>query len=183
MILGITGPNASGKGEVSRYLVSKGYRYRSLSDILREISTKKGIEPTRENLIRLGNEMRSEKGAGILAVMALKRLNPEENTVVDSIRNPFEIEVLRKMPGFFLIGVDAPVELRFERLRRRKRSGDPKTIKELIDNEAAENIDARENQQLTKCLEMADFTIINDSSIKKLHRKIDDIIEKINKKT
>ena len=36
IVVGLTGPNASGKGEVSRYLKKKGFAYHSLSDIIRD---------------------------------------------------------------------------------------------------------------------------------------------------
>ena len=59
MIIGLTGANASGKGEAAGYLKSKGFAYYSLSDILREEAKLRGIEPSRENLIKLGNELRN----------------------------------------------------------------------------------------------------------------------------
>ena len=49
MIIGLTGKNASGKGEVASYLQKKGFIYYSLSDELREEAKEKNIEPTREN--------------------------------------------------------------------------------------------------------------------------------------
>ncbi len=55
MIIGLTGANASGKGEAASYLKSKGFEYYSLSDILREEAKRKKIEPLRENLIKRGN--------------------------------------------------------------------------------------------------------------------------------
>ena len=51
MIIGITGTNAAGKGEASKYLVSKGFQYFSLSDVLREELAVAGKEATREHLI------------------------------------------------------------------------------------------------------------------------------------
>lgn len=35
-LIGLIGPNASGKGEVADYLKKKGYQVYSLSDVLRE---------------------------------------------------------------------------------------------------------------------------------------------------
>ncbi|MBI2107815.1 AAA family ATPase [Candidatus Woesearchaeota archaeon] len=67
MIIGLTGKNASGKGEAAAYLKKKGFEYHSLSDILREEATKRGIEHARENLINLGNELRSQFGPNYLA--------------------------------------------------------------------------------------------------------------------
>ena len=67
MIIGLTGKNASGKGEVANYLKSKGFIYYSLSDVIREEATKRGLEHSRENLINLGNELREKFGPKHLA--------------------------------------------------------------------------------------------------------------------
>ena len=72
MIIGLTGKNAAGKGEIANHLKSKGFVYFSLSDALREEATKRGLEHSRDNLINLGNEMRETFGNGILAKKLMK---------------------------------------------------------------------------------------------------------------
>jgi len=173
MIIGLTGPNASGKGEAANYIKSKGFIYYSLSDILREEAKKQGIEPLRENLIKLGNDLRQEKGASILALRLTGELSKKGNYIVDSIRNPGEVEALKKIPGFIMVGIDAPLEKRFERSLKRKRPGDGETLKNFIEKENKENKKDAQNQQLKKCIGMADVIIVNDSSIEELYRKID----------
>lgn len=173
MIIGLTGANASGKGEAAGYLKSKGFEYRSLSDILREEAKARGLEPSRDNLIRLGNELREKNGPSVLAMLAAKKIDDKRNYVVDSIRNPFEIEALRKIKNFILIGIDAPAEIRFERAVARSRKGDPETLEEFIEKEKKENIPSPTNQQLENCLKMADISIINDSTVEEFRRKID----------
>jgi len=179
MIIGLTGANASGKGEAASYLKSKGFKYYSLSDILRDEARAKGIESSRENLIKLGNELREKTGPSVLADLAIKKIEDKNDCVIiDSIRNPFEIKALRRLIGFTLIGVDAPLEKRFERAVARNRPGDPETLEEFIEKEKKENTAASTNQQLEKCLKAADVVIINDSTIEEFHRKIDMIIER-----
>lgn len=182
MIIGLTGPNASGKGEAGIYLKSKGYIYHSLSTILREEGKKLGIEPLRENLIKLGNDLRHKYGSAFLALRLTEGLPKTGGHIVDSIRNPAEIGTLRKGGDFILIGIDAPVDMRFKRSVKRKRPGDAKTLQEFIEKEGRENKANSENQQLRKCLQMSDVVIINDSTIEDLYRKIDAAIEK-NKET
>jgi len=36
MIIGLTGKNASGKGEIARFLQERGFTFMSLSDVLRD---------------------------------------------------------------------------------------------------------------------------------------------------
>lgn len=183
MIIGLTGANASGKGEAAGYLKSKGFEYYSLSDILREEAGRRGIEPSRENLIKLGNELREKNGPAILAALAVKRINNKNDYVIDSIRNPFEIEALRKLKNFKLIGIDAHVETRFKRVVTRNRPGDPKTLEEFIEKEKKENVPSSTNQQLKNCLKMADISVMNDSMVEELYKKIDAIINDYRKKT
>src|SRR5882672_1711347 len=129
LVLGVTGPNAAGKGEVSAYLRRQGFVVHSLSDIVREEAAARGLPPEREHLIRVGTLLREQGGPDVLASRLIPRLGARD--VVDSIRNPAEVEMLRRVPGFVLIGVDAPAELRFARSRLRARPGDPGSFAEF----------------------------------------------------
>ncbi len=183
MIIGLTGANASGKGEAASYLKSKGFEYYSLSDILRGNAKAMGIEPSRENLIKLGNELREKNGPSVLADLAGKNIKNKNNCVIDSIRNPFEIKALKKLNDFILIGIDAPMEMRFKRAVARNRHGDPKTLKEFIEKEKKENIPSSTNQQLENCLKLADILIINDSNLENFYKKIEETIRVISNRT
>src|SRR3989344_5194886 len=133
MIIGLTGKNAAGKGEVAAYLKAKGFTYHSLSDVIREEATKRKLEHSRDNLINLGNELREKFGSNYLAKKINNKINQHfkknknQNFVIDSIRSPFEAKELMKNKNFILAGIDAPVELRFQRLLSRNRLGDAKT--------------------------------------------------------
>jgi len=181
MIIGLTGGNASGKGEAASYLKSKGFEYHSLSDILREEARARGIELTRENLIQLGNELREKNSPSVLADLAIKKIVDKNKCVIDSVRNPFEIKALRKLKGFTLIGIDAPAEIRFKRAVSRKRPGDPKTLEEFIEKEREENLTSSTNQQLENCLKEADILILNNSGLEDFHKRIDEKIAEIHK--
>src|SRR3989344_1878696 len=178
MIIGLTGKNASGKGVTAEYLKQKGFVYFSLSDELREEAKERGIEPIRENLIKLGNELREKFGPGYLASRINKKIaeSNDENFVVDSIRSPGEIYELRKNSNFMLLGIDAPVELRFDRAVSRGRHGDAKTLHEFIEMEERENFNKSSNQQLDRCLQMADRIVSNDGHLDRLHERIDSLV-------
>ena len=118
MIIGLTGKNCSGKGEVSRFLTDSGYDYYSLSDILREELERGGHKVTREALIEIGNSLRAGSGAGVLAERTLAKLAPEAHAIVDSIRNPFEVEALRRRGDFHLLSIESDPEVRFENYGR-----------------------------------------------------------------
>ena len=179
-LIGLTGLNAAGKGTVADILKNKGYVYHSLSDIIREEATALGLDHSRENLISTGNKLRQDHGPGALGKMIAEKIlaAPEKDYVVDSIRNPFEIQELKKLKGFFIIGVDAPVELRFERSKKRARVGYEKTLQDFIDIEQKENSDDPKKQQLFECLKQADTIIINDKGIAELTKQVEVILSK-----
>ena len=174
-IIGLTGPNAASKGEVASYLAALGYTSHSLSDIVRESAAREGLPPTREHLIRIGNELRRAGGAGVLAEHLLERLTAP--AVVDSIRNPAEVEALRRHSDFVLLGVEASLETRFARTLTRNREGDPSTIEEYRQREAQENDLDPNSQQLANTFSLADTVIANDGSLEELQIAIDTFLK------
>src|SRR3954467_4454716 len=121
MLIGLTGRNASGKGEVARYLEKKSFYYYSLSDVIRDEIRSRGLDPTRELLITIGNELRQKHGANILAERILARIEDDRHYVIDSIRNPAEVEAFRAAKHFKLIRIEAPPDVRFQRIVKRHR--------------------------------------------------------------
>ncbi|MEW5806164.1 MAG: AAA family ATPase [Acidobacteriota bacterium] len=179
MIVGLTGHNASGKGEVANYLVSKGYAYHSLSDVIREEARRRGLDCSRENLIDVGNDLRARYGPSILARRIRERLTGKD--VVDSIRNPYEVMELRKEKSFFLVGVDSKLELRFKRSLQRGRIGDGVSLKEFQDKEEKENSSNFLAQQLNECMKLADHIIFNNGTLEELHLKVNEFLTLLEK--
>jgi len=181
MIIGLTGKNAAGKGELAEHLKSKGFIYFSLSDALRDEATKQNLDHSRDVLIKLGTDMRSKFGNGILAKKINEKIKQNKgNFVVDSIRNPGEIEELRKNDGFILIAVHTDAKIRFERLMKRGRAGDSRTFEEFLEHEKKENNNEGSGQQLDKCIEMADQTISSNGTIVEANKDLDNYLESLN---
>ena len=175
MILGLTGPNASGKGEVADYLATLGYEPHSLSDVVREEALRAGLDVERESLILTGNRLRREEGAGALARRILPRLGPR--SVVDSIRHPEEVRVLRTRADFRLLGVDAPVETRFARARLRGRPGDPEELDAFRALEEREQGREPAGQDLRGTFALADHVVGNEGSLEALQARVDALLE------
>ncbi len=171
MIVGLTGPNAAGKGRVAEILAGRGFEVISLSDIVREEARARGLPPVRETLIALGREIREREGPGALAERVLPRLG--DRVVVDSIRSPAEVAVLRRRRDFRLLGVDAPVELRWRRAVARARAGERPGLAEFRAREAEENRDDPNSQQLARTLALADRVVVNDGSLEDLRERVD----------
>jgi len=184
MIVGLTGSIASGKGVVSDFLKKKGFVYLSLSDELREIAKEKKIELTRKNLQDLGNLLREEQGTEFLAKSVYNKILNQQylKAIIDGIRNPAEAIFLKKnLDDYFLISVDAPTETRFQRVKERNRESDPKTLEEFL------KVDARDKgfgeketgQGVKKCMDLADFTLINDGSLEEVQKSVEKLYNEI----
>jgi dCMP deaminase len=177
MIIGLTGKNGSGKGEVARFLVEAGYHYYSLSDEVRDELERRKEEITRDSLTKTANELRNSFGAGVLADRILLKLDPATHAVVDSIRNPFEVEALRRMNGFHLVSVEADPKIRFDRIKVRKREQDPRDYNEFLEVEAREaRSDDPASQQLDRTASMADAVVVNDNTIDELRDQVRQVV-------
>lgn len=170
-LIGLTGTNSAGKGEVAEFFKKKGYAHFSLSDLIREELEKRGQPVSRNNLIRMGNELRRQFGADILARRVLEKVRGK--AVIDSIRNPQEVECLRQHGDFVLLGIDAPPELRFQRARARGRDESASTFEEFAAKGREEMEGLETGQQLKACLEIADILIVNDDTLESLHQKLE----------
>ena len=177
MIIGITGKNGSGKTAVSEYLKSRGFEYHSLSDAIREEIRKRELQITREVLIEVGNELREKFGPGVLAERLLPCLERDQNYVIDSIRNPQEVDALKKRSDFTLLALEAEQATRFERSRIRGRENAAQTLKQFAEEEARE-LDSNNpaSQQLNATRQKADLVITNDGTLEELHRRLDAVL-------
>jgi dCMP deaminase len=180
MIFGVAGPNGAGKGEIVAYLAARSFSTFSLSDVIRGELARRGLEETRELLIQVGRELRGQGGPGVLAERAVEVLDDNRNYAIDSIRHPAEVEVLRSCGHpFKLIWVDADIGLRFDRLHRRGRKGDPQTLEHLRTLEGMElGSDDPVAQQLLAVKALADFEVLNEGDLDSLYRQIRQVFER-----
>lgn len=184
MIIGITGTLGAGKDEAAKFFVKHGFIYHSCSDIIRNECRKNGIPIERDNLIKMGNDLREKYGPEILTKMIIERsiASNEAYTLVVSIRNPSEVEELRKQKDFVMIAIDAPIELRYERIKSRQRPEDHVSFEKFKEQEDRECAGDKNKQQLNKVIEMADYKIINDKTLLELQQKLEDLLDYLKQK-
>ena len=179
MLIGLTGRNASGKSTLVEWFSEKGMKSYSCSDSIRAWLREQDKEITRDALIEGGRALRRQGGGGILAEMLIDILDGED-AVIDSIRTPAEVTVLKSRGDFFLIEVRASEEIRWSRLQDRARPGDP-TEKNIFLEQENKEVKAKDSagQDLDATAEMSDFQIFNDGSVENLYTKLDDLWEKL----
>lgn len=176
MLIGLTGRNASGKGEVANYLKGKSFEYHSLSDVIRDEIRSRGDEPTRENLIQTGNDLRRQFGPAILAHRILERIEKDGNVLIDSIRNPAEVEVLRAGGHFRLVKVEASPDVRFQRIQKRGRENDPESYDDFLALEEQEASGDAHSQNLLGVEQLADHSLENNGTLEELQREADQLL-------
>jgi len=181
VIIGLTGKNAAGKGEVVEFLKTRNFEACSLSDAIREEIQKRGKDLTRENLIRTGNDLRGHYGPSVLADRILTHFESDKNYVVDSIRNPAEVNSLRRRRDFTLVEVTAEDGIRFKRIKERSRENDPQNLKDFLELDAREESENKDGQQLTETARLADAVVENNGSLGELRERILELIQKLSK--
>jgi dephospho-CoA kinase len=193
--VGITGLPGAGKGAFVDLLVpqlaERGYesRYYSLSDELRAEARRRGLPVERPVLRRIANELREERGGGVLSLLVLAqvrkdlvRIAPGTRLVVmiDAIRNPEEVETLREELGsaFVLVGVEAPLDLLVARIAARARFDEPEAVvhereaaRRMIQGEAGKGEPAH-GHNIAACVEMADWRVDNSGSLEELAAQV-----------
>jgi dCMP deaminase len=104
-------------------------------------------------------------------------LRPDWNYAIDSIRNPYVGRALRASHDFRLLMVDAPVEVRYERVRQRGGPRTPASFDEFVELERQETESANPaHQQLRATHELADLTVLNDGTIDELHGRLEQVV-------
>lgn len=179
LIIGLTGTNGSGKGSVAASLKEAGFAYHSLSDVLREELSRRGMTETVDRLAVLGNELRRSHGPQVLAERILQAIQEARETraIADSIRNASEVSLFREKSRFVFVAVDAPVELRYERVFGRNRPGDRVTLEQFIAQEQRQLSGGEEEQHLLRCMDLADVRIWNDGDEQDLKRQVARVLD------
>lgn len=174
-IVGIAGTFASGKDTLAKYLVDNyDYRHFSTGDMVRVEAQKLYGSIERPTLRKTADELRHREGAGIFAERALKHSN-EGPLLITGIRSPGERDAIKAAGGIVMF-VDAPVAMRYERMKARAR--DSEKLLSLAEFEKGESSewyggDGKADFNLRDIKKDADIVIDNLSDLETfLHQAI-----------
>jgi dephospho-CoA kinase len=172
-IIGLAGTFASGKDTLAHHLVTRyNFLHVSTSDMVRAVAEAEYGNIERPTLVRTANELREKRGPGVLAELSLERYEEDQDkydgVVVSGVRSLGEVEIIRKTGGT-MVFVDAPMELRYQRIKARHRSNEEKlTFEQFKASEELEEHAVHDNpyvQDLIGVKELSDVLLFNTNDV------------------
>lgn len=181
-IIGITGTLGAGKGTIVDYLVTHhGFKHFSVRGYLTKIIKAQGKDVNRDAFVLTANDLRANHGPSFIAEELFKEAKQSgENCIIESIRTVGEINALKAKGNFVLFAIDADRKLRYDRIVSRASETDKVSYEIFTENENREMNSADPNKQnLSACMELADFKFINNGTMEELYPQVDMALKKI----
>ena len=170
-IVAIVGMAGAGKSEVAGLFETNGFIKIRFGDVTDEEIKKRGLKLNEANERRIRELLRKEHGMSAYAVLNLSKIDlalKRSEVVIDGLYSWEEYTFLRSHygNGFCVIAVWASPKTRYARLAARAN-------RPLTGEEAASR-DKAEVEKLAKSgpIAMADFTILNESSLMTLEKEV-----------
>jgi len=171
LILGLVGEKLAGKGTVAEKIDKLADEDRitvehlRFSDILIDIAELLGTprkEASRDQLIELATSAERIFGKGCITRGMRRRVEKSNADIImlDGIRWPTDVEMLRGFPNNYLVYVTASAERRHKRAKERKEKAGEEflTLEEFLREEQAET-----EKHIPELGKQADYKIVNES--------------------
>jgi dephospho-CoA kinase len=179
MKLAFVGHAAVGKDTLSDYASIKlSIANVSSGDLIREyVRTHNLGGLDRENLIKVGNELRAVHGGDYLVRLALEK-HPT-NLIISGLRTVDEVMTFKNAGGI-IIAVTASAERRYELGQIRNRIGDNVTFAEWMRSQEGELLNTdHKKQNVDAVIAFADYHIENLGTLDELYQECDEVLKKI----
>jgi len=177
-VVALVGMAGSGKSEVAKILERQGFTRVRFGDITDQEIKKRGLALNEENERHIREILRKELGMAAYAILNRPRIDAalkSHPVVADGLYSWEEYLYFKNCypENFVVIAVYASPQTRYERLSRRE-------YRPLSPQEAAGR-DKAEIENLNKGgpIAMADFTIINESTLDELKQQTEKILTHI----
>lgn len=181
VIVSIVGMAGAGKSEVARVFEESGFTRVRFGDITDIELKKRGLPLTEANERYVRELLRKEHGMAAYALLNLPRIDAalqQSAVVIDGLYSWEEYICLKNYygAGFYIVAVWASPKTRYARLLSRPE-------RRLTEAEAVSR-DSSEVENLNKGgpIAMADFTIINESTLQNLEKKAREVISRLGEK-
>ncbi len=175
-VVALVGMAGSGKSEVSRIFENAGYKRVRFGDVTDEEVARRGLKLNEANEKLVRESLRIEHGPAVYAELSIPKIDDylkSSNVIIDGLYSWEEYLVLReKYAGdLVLILVHSSPHTRYARLAGRR-------VRPLTKSEA-EGRDAAEIENINKGgpIAMADYVLINESSIGEIKSSAERIID------
>lgn len=186
-IVAVVGMTGSGKTEVAEVFKEKGYSYVRFGQAVMDEVKRKGLEVNEENERMVRQEMRKEHGMAVMAkflIPTFDRLLKNGNIIADGLYSWEEYVLLKEKYGddLFVLAVYSSPKVRYQRLTKRVLGKDDnRAIRRPLTVEQAKSRDYSEIENLHKAgpIAMADYTIVNNGSLKDLRKEVNKVVESL----
>lgn len=179
-VVSIVGMAGAGKSEVARLFAKNGFTKIRFGDVTDEEARKRGLALNEENERNIRELLRREQGMAAYAKRNLPKIDSAlkyRDVVIDGLYSWEEYTFLKThyKEDFYVVAVWASPGTRYTRLTTRPE-------RRLTREEAARR-DKAEIENINKGgpIAMADFTIINESSLDDLKKEVKMIISRLKK--
>lgn len=180
LVIWITGTLWAGKGTIVQHLVERyNFQHLSVRPFLIEEIEKRKLPINRDSMTMVANDIRKKFWPeSIIESLYEKAKSTWKNTVIESVRAVWEVVSLRNKGFFYLFAVDADSKKRYDRIIARWSESDKFSFSEFMMNEAREmSSNDPNNQNISRCMEMADYVFLNDGSESDLKNQIDNVMD------
>jgi dephospho-CoA kinase len=170
-VVAVVGMAGAGKSEAARLFEENGFIKIRFGDVTDEEVRKQGLELNEENERRVRELLRERYGMAAYAILNLSRIDlalKKSPVVIDGLYSWEEYTSLKNYYGknFYVVAVWASPKIRYARLVAR--------AERRLTLEEAAGRDKAEIEKLNKSgpIAIADFTILNESSLKNLEKEV-----------
>ena len=175
-IIAVVGLCGSGKSIVCEHIEKNGYKKIYFGAIVIDEVKKRGLKIIEENEKKVREELRETYGMFAMAIKSKDKidtfLKAGHDVLIDGLYSMSEYRVLIDVyTNMTMIAVFTPKKLRYKRLTERK-------IRPLTKEEAEQrDFDEIDNIEKGGPIAIADYTVINDGSVKHLTDQVDAILQ------
>lgn len=177
-IVAFVGLTGSGKSTAVEYLTEKGFPKVYFGGIVLDEVRKRGLELTQENEQPIREELRAKEGKDFVVKRIVKQIHDlidagQHRIVADGLYTWTEYKAMKhEFPGeLTVVAVVTPKHLRKNRMANRPIR--PLTSDQVDKRDWAEI----ENIEKGGPIAIADYYVMNDGNLEKLHEQIDNILQ------